>query len=81
MQTPVFMILFLAPVYVPLHLLTGWIHAVARLIPMTAILTTARGLLAGHPTDVGVTLVVVAGLAAALALWSVRGLRRAEAAG
>src|SRR5439155_713646 len=81
MQTPVFMILFLAPVYVPLHLLTGWIHAVARLNPMTAILTTARGLLAGHPTDVGVTLVVVAGLAAALALWSVRGLRRAEAAG
>ena len=30
MQMPVFLILFLAPVYVPLGLLTGWIHAVAR---------------------------------------------------
>ena len=29
MQTPVFLILFLAPVYVPLELLTSWIHAVA----------------------------------------------------
>ena len=26
MQTPVFMLLFLAPVYVPLDLLQGWIH-------------------------------------------------------
>jgi hypothetical protein len=34
MQTPVFMALFLAPVYVPLELLRGWIHAVARLNPL-----------------------------------------------
>ena len=38
MQTPVFLILFLAPVYVPLSLLTGWIHAVASVNPVTAIL-------------------------------------------
>ncbi len=30
MQMPVFLILFFAPVYVPLTLLQGWIHAVAR---------------------------------------------------
>ena len=30
-QMPVFVLLFLAPVYVPLSLLTGWIHDVARL--------------------------------------------------
>ena len=30
MQMPVFLILFLAPVYVPLGLLTGWIHASRR---------------------------------------------------
>ena len=35
-QMPVFVVLFLAPVYVPLPLLTGWIHAVARLNPVTA---------------------------------------------
>jgi ABC-2 type transport system permease protein len=81
MQTPVFMILFLSPVYVPLDLLTGWIHAVARLNPMTAILTTGRSLLAGQPEEVAITLAVIAGLALALGLWSVRGLRRAEAAG
>ena len=32
MQTPVFLLLFLAPVYVPLSLLKGWIHTVARSI-------------------------------------------------
>ena len=35
MQMPVFLALFLAPVYVPLTLLTGWIHGVARLNPVT----------------------------------------------
>ena len=29
MQMPVFLVLFLAPVYVPLDLLSGWLHAVA----------------------------------------------------
>ena len=36
MQTPVFLLLFLAPVYVPLGLLKGWIHAVASVNPATA---------------------------------------------
>ena len=30
MQMPVFLVLFLAPVYVPLALLSGWVHAVAH---------------------------------------------------
>ena len=47
MQTPVFLILFLAPVYVPLPLLTGWIHAVATVNPLTAVLQGASTLLAG----------------------------------
>ena len=38
MQTPVFMALFLAPVYVPIDLLQGWIHAVARFNPLTFII-------------------------------------------
>lgn len=43
MQTPVFLILFLAPVYVPLGLLKGWIHAVATVNPATAFLDAAAG--------------------------------------
>ena len=42
-QMPVFVMLFLAPVYVPLSLLTGWIHAVASFNPATAVLDAARG--------------------------------------
>ena len=41
MQFPVFLILFLAPVYVPLSLLSGWIHAVASVNPVTALLEAA----------------------------------------
>ena len=47
MQTPVFLILFLAPVYVPLTLLKGWIHVVASVNPATAFLDTGRGLISG----------------------------------
>ncbi len=43
MQTPVFLLLFLAPVYVPISLLKGWIHAVAKLNPATAFLQARPG--------------------------------------
>jgi ABC-2 type transport system permease protein len=83
MQTPVFLILFLAPVYVPLPLLSGWIHAVATVNPVTALLQGARGLLAGGGSSwtIGLAFLVAAGLAALLAGFSVRGLRKAEQAG
>ena len=35
MQTPTFLILFLAPVYVPIGLLSGWVHAAASVNPLT----------------------------------------------
>ena len=50
MQTPVFLILFLAPVYVPLGLLKGWLHAVASINPATAFLDAGRGLISGART-------------------------------
>jgi len=81
MQTPVFMLLFLSPVYVPLDLLRGWIHAVASVNPLTVILTAGRSLLAGQPEDIGLALVVIAAVAVALGVWALRGLRSAEAAG
>jgi ABC-2 type transport system permease protein len=81
MQTPVFMLLFLAPVYVPLHLLHGWIHAVARVNPLTFLLESGRGLLEGEPTQVGAGVGIGLAMLLLFAVWAVRGLRRAEAVG
>ena len=81
MQMPVFLTLFFAPVYVPLELLQGWIHALARANPVTYVLATGRGFLAGDPPHVALAYGLAAGSAVVLALWAFRGLRRAEAAG
>jgi ABC-2 type transport system permease protein len=81
MQTPVFMVLFLAPVYVPLDLLKGWIHSVASLNPLTFVLEAGRSLLAGDPTDVVVGFGIALASAGALVVWARLGLRRAERAG
>jgi ABC-2 type transport system permease protein len=81
MQFPVFIALFLAPVYVPLGLLHGWVHEVARYNPLTRLVQAGRSLLAGAPTEVGAAYLVAATLIALFGLWAVRGLRSAEAAG
>jgi ABC-type multidrug transport system permease subunit len=81
MQVPVFLLLFLAPVYVPLALLQGWIQTVAKLNPVTYLLAAGRGLLAGEPEDVALAFALLLGLAAGLAVWARRGLRSAEQAG
>ena len=80
-RTPIFMVLFLAPVFVPLNLLTGWIETVARLNPFTAILDTSRGFLAGDPQNVVPAFAISAALILVLSLWAVFGLRQAEKAG
>ncbi len=80
-RTPIFLVLFLAPVFVPLSLLRGWIETLARLNPFTTILDASRGFLAGEPTSalsayaIGFVLVLV------FALWALYGLRSAEKAG
>ena len=81
MQMPVFLVLFFAPVYVPLSLLEGWIHSLATVNPLTRVLEAGRGLLDGSPTEVGVAFGVAGGLAFAFSLWALRGLRSAERAG
>ncbi|MEA2198515.1 MAG: type transport system permease protein [Solirubrobacteraceae bacterium] len=80
-QMPVFIVLFLAPVYVPLALLTGWIHTVARLNPATAVLQAGRGFLASSPVEVGLAFALLAAAASLLALFARRGLASAERAG
>ena len=81
MQLPVFLVLFFAPVYVPLSLLQGWIHAVATVNPLTRVIEAGRGFLAGSPTEVGAAFGATVALALGFALWAMRGLRNAEAAG
>jgi ABC-2 type transport system permease protein len=81
MQMPVFLLLFFAPVYVPLSLLRGWIHDVAKVNPVTPVLEAARGFVSGQPGHVALAYGVGFALVAAFSLWAIRGLRRAEAAG
>ncbi len=82
MQMPVFIILFLAPVYVPLNLLAGLgrggralqpVHGAdrGRPRPDLAAATSSRSLVFG----------VAIGLGAVFLAWAVRGVRVAEAAG
>ncbi|MBI5106884.1 MAG: ABC transporter permease [Solirubrobacterales bacterium] len=78
MQIPIFLILFLAPVYVPLDLLQGWIEGVASLNPVTAIVEAGRGFISGQPEVVGPAFACAAGMALLLSVWAVSGLRRAE---
>jgi ABC-2 type transport system permease protein len=81
MQMPVFLILFFAPVYVPLDLLTGWIESVASVNPLTYVLETGRGFVAGNPPHVLGAFALAIGMGVAFWWWAFLGLRRAEAAG
>jgi len=80
-QMPVFLILFLAPVYVPVELLNGWVEAVAKINPATAVLEAGRSLLAGSPEEVGLALGIFAVGITVMAVWARTGLRSAERAG
>lgn len=81
MQTPVFLILFLAPVFVPLPLLRGWIHAVASVNPATAFLDAGRGLISGVHNHTALAYACAVALICVFTLWTLRGLRAAERAG
>lgn len=81
MQMPVFLVLFLAPVYVPLDLLAGWVQTVARVNPVTPLMEAARGFISGGDADLLLAGPVGLALVGLFALWALRGLKRAEAAG
>jgi ABC-2 type transport system permease protein len=80
MQVPVFLLLFLAPVWVPYELLTGWVKAAATVNPITLVLEADRGFIAGDPVKVLAAFAVAAGLAAVMVVWARGGLRSAERA-
>jgi ABC-2 type transport system permease protein len=80
MQVPVFLLLFLAPVWVPYDLLTGWVKAAASVNPITLVIEADRGFIAGDPIKVVAAFAVAAALAAVGVLWARGGLRSAERA-
>jgi ABC-type multidrug transport system permease subunit len=81
MFMPIFLLFFLAPVFMPLSQLTGWLHSVAVVNPFTRFLEAGRGFLSGENTDVlwaygaGIGLVVLTGL------WAMNGVRSASRSG
>jgi ABC-2 type transport system permease protein len=81
MQMPVFLVLFFAPVYVPLELLEGWIEGVASVNPLTYVLETGRGFIAGDAPHVLGAFALAIGMGVAFWIWAFLGLRKAEAAG
>jgi ABC-2 type transport system permease protein len=80
-QMPVFILLFFAPVYVPLSLLQGWLHGVARVNPITPLLEEGRGLISGSPEKTLLAFGILFGLLIFFSVWAIRGLWSAEAAG
>ncbi len=81
MQMPVFIILFLTPVFVPLDLVGGWVHAVASVNPVTALVEGGRDLISGQDFPGLLMYGIAIALPLAFSFWAVRGLRKAEAAG
>jgi len=80
-QVPMILALFLVPVYAPRKLLVGWVHAVANVNPITRLLEAGRGFMAGHEVSVPLAYGLGVGLVLLFSVWSLSGMRRAEAAG
>jgi ABC-2 type transport system permease protein len=78
MQVPVFLAMFLAPVYTPRALMSGWVARVADVNPVTLLLEAGRGLLAGHGVRVGLSFAAVLAAIAVLALWALHALARPD---
>jgi ABC-2 type transport system permease protein len=77
-QLPAFLILFLAPVWVPYDLLTGWVKTAASVNPITLVIESIRGLITGDPTEVLPAFLVMLLFVSLTVLWARGGLRSAE---
>jgi ABC-2 type transport system permease protein len=65
---------------VPLDLLSGWIHAVAKFNPSTAFIEAGRGLISGAHDHTALAFGCAAALLVLLIVWGLTSLRAAERA-
>jgi ABC-2 type transport system permease protein len=80
MFLPLFLGFFLAPVFLPLNELTGWLHSVAVVNPFTRLLEAGRGFIAGVPKDTLWAYGALGGLLVVTVLWALKGVRSASRA-
>jgi ABC-2 type transport system permease protein len=78
MQIGIFLTVFLSTAQMPLHLIEGWLHEVARLNPMTNVLALARQGFLGDVTWSGTWpgLLALAGMSALLIAFAARSLAK-----
>lgn len=78
MQIGIFLTVFLSTAQMPLHLIDGWLHTVARFNPMTNVLALARQGFLGDVTwaETWPGLVALAAMAAVLSWFAARSLAR-----
>ena len=78
MQTGVFFVVFLSTAQMPINLLTGWLHAMARVNPMTNVLALARQGFLGEVTwaQTWPGLLSLAGMIAVTLLFASRGMHK-----
>jgi ABC-type multidrug transport system permease subunit len=78
MQVGMFLAVLLTTAYAPLDLLTGWLHTVARINPVTQVVEAVRQGFVGSVTwgDTWPGLLALFGLAAVFSALALRGMRR-----
>ncbi len=79
MQVGMFLAILCTSAYAPLSLLTGWLHTIAELNPVTQVVEAVRqGFLGGVTwADTWPGLVALAGIGALMTAWSLREMRHA----
>lgn len=80
-QTPIFVLLFLAPVFVPRSLLEGVVGFLSDYNPITYIVGAGRGFISASPSGVLEAFAAAAALIILFLPWAITGLRRASRAG
>ncbi|MFL5871262.1 MAG: ABC transporter permease [Solirubrobacterales bacterium] len=79
MQSGMFVLVLTTTAYAPLALLQGWLADIARINPLTPVVTAARQGFVGDPitwADTWPALLCLAGLLAVLGAWALREMRR-----
>jgi ABC-type multidrug transport system permease subunit len=78
MQAGMLLVVLTTTAYAPLDLLTGWLQDVARINPVTQVVEAARQGFVGEVTwaETWPGLLALAGLAAVLSFFALRGMRR-----